>query len=212
MSDLSTTSSDIISAMRKITFDIETRNTFQEVGSTESSALDISVVCIHDSALGDGPESYSSYLVEDLPKLWPIIEQADMLITFNGDHFDIPLLNKYYSGDLTKIKSLDLLVEVKKSLGHRVKLDTLAEATLGKKKIGHGLEAIAWWKSGEIDKIIKYCIDDVRITKELYEYALKNNSLKYRELGANGAIREAKLNTSDWEKAGEQVMTFTLPF
>ena len=194
--------------MRKITFDIETRNTFQDVGSTESSALDISVVCIHDSLT----DEYSSYLQEDLPKLWPIIEQADMLITFNGDHFDIPLLNKYYSGDLTKIKSLDLLVEVRISLGRRIKLDTLAEATLGKNKSGHGLDAITWWQQGEIEKIIKYCIEDVKITKEIYKYALKNGKLKYKDLGAGGMIRDIKLDTSKWEMKNESAMTFTLPF
>jgi DEAD/DEAH box helicase domain-containing protein len=198
--------------MRKITFDVETKNTFQEVGSNESVALDISVVCIHDSAKGDGPESYSSYLEADFPKLWPILEQADMLITFNGDHFDIPLLNKYYSGDLSKIKSLDLLVEVRASLGRRIKLDTLAEATLGKNKSGHGLEAIEWWKNGEIDKIIKYCIEDVRITKELYEYAQKNGVLKYKDITAGGAIRDIKLDTKNWENKNDNAMTLTMPF
>ncbi len=194
--------------MRKITFDVETRNIFQDVGSTESTALDISVVCIHDSLTNE----YSSYLQEDFPKLWPIIEQADMLITFNGDHFDIPLLNKYYSGDLTKIKSLDILVEVKKSLGRRIKLDTLAEATLGIKKSGHGLEAVTWWKEGQIDKIIKYCIDDVKITKDIYDYAIKNGKLKYKDLGLNGEIKDIKLDVKNWEKAEENVMNFTLPF
>jgi DEAD/DEAH box helicase domain-containing protein len=194
--------------MRKITFDIETRNTFQEVGSTESTALDISVVCIHDSLTGE----YTSYLQEDFPKLWPILEQADMFITFNGDHFDIPLLNKYYSGDLTKIKSLDLMNEVRNSLGRRIKLDTLAEATLGKKKTGHGLDAITWWQNGEIEKIIKYCIEDVRITKELYDYALANGKLKYKDFNAQNAIKDIKLDTSHWEKKDDSAMTFTLPF
>jgi DEAD/DEAH box helicase domain-containing protein len=194
--------------MRKITFDVETRNLFQDVNSTESTALDISVVCIHDSLT----DSYLSFLQEDFGKLWPILEQADMLITFNGDHFDIPLLNKYYSGDLTKIKSLDLLVEVKNVLGKRIKLDTIAEATLGIKKSGHGLEAVAWWKTGEIDKIIKYCIDDVKITKQVYDYAIANSKLKYKDFGPNGQIRDIKLDTSNWEKKGDVAMTFTLPF
>jgi DEAD/DEAH box helicase domain-containing protein len=193
--------------MRKITFDIETRNLFQDVGSNDPAALDISVVCIHDSQT----DTYTSYLQEDFKKLWPILEQADMLITFNGDHFDIPLLNKYYSGDLTKIKSLDLMVEVKNSLGRRIKLDTLAEATLGRNKSGHGLEAITWWQNGEIDKIIKYCIEDVKITKELYDYALKNSILKYKDF-TSGKILDIKLNTASWEKKDEGAMTFTLPF
>lgn len=193
--------------MRKITFDIETKNQFSDVGSNDPIALDISVVCIHDSST----DTYSSYLEKDFPKLWPIIEQADMLITFNGDHFDIPLLNKYYAGDLTKIKSLDLLVEVRNSLGRRLKLDTIAEATLGKNKSGHGLEAITWWQNGEIEKIIKYCIEDVKITKELYEYALNNKKLKYKDL-SNGDIKEFRLDTSKWEIKDDNAMTFTLPF
>lgn len=194
--------------MRKITFDIETRNLFQDVGSNEAKDLDISVVCIHDSAT----DQYSSYLQEDLPKLWPIMEQADMLITFNGNHFDIPLLNKYYPGDLSKIKSLDLLEEVRNSLGRRIKLDTLAEATLGHKKTGHGLEAVMWWKTGEIDKIIKYCIDDVRITKEIYDYARKNGHLKYKDFGPTAALKDIKLDTKNWEEKIESAMTYTLPF
>ena len=194
--------------MRKITFDVETRNIFQDVNSNESTALDISVVCIHDTLT----DQYSSFLQEDFHKLWPILEQADMLITFNGDHFDIPLLNKYYSGDLTKIKSLDLLVEIRNVLGRRIKLDTIAKATLGIKKSGHGLEAVTWWKNGEIEKIIKYCIEDVKITKNLYDYAIANNKLKYKDLGANGTIRDIKLDTSKWELKNDSAMTFTLPF
>lgn len=191
--------------MRKIVFDIETKNTFQEVGKADPTLLDISVVCIYDSET----DSYSSYLQEDFMKLWPILERADVLITFNGDHFDIPLLNKYYSGDLTKIKSLDILKEIRKSLGFRVGLDNIASATLGKGKIGHGLEAIEWWKNGEIDKIIKYCIGDVEITKEVYEYAMKHGALKYKE---GESIIEFKLDTADWEKKQETMMTFSLPF
>lgn len=191
--------------MRKIVLDIETRNTFQDIGKAEPSLLDISVVCIHDSETN----TYTSYLQEDLNKLWPIIEKADLLITFNGDHFDIPLLNKYYSGDLTRIKSLDLLKEVRKSLGHRVGLGLIAQGTLNKGKGGHGLEAIEWWRKGEIDKIIKYCLEDVKITKEIYEYALENKKLKYKE---GEQIIEFPITTDGWETKEEAKMTFSLPF
>jgi len=190
--------------MRKITLDLETKNMFADVGSNDPTALDISVVCIHDSM----DDAYKSFTEANLKDLWPILENSDMLITWNGDHFDIPLLNKYYPGDLTKIKSLDLMKEVVNVLGRRLKLDTVAQATLGKAKSGNGLEAIEWWLSGEIDKIIKYCIDDVRLTKEIYEYALANSSLKYKD---NGIIKEVKLVTSSWEVPQSDAMTFTLP-
>ncbi len=191
--------------MRKITFDIETKNLFQDVGSNNPADLDISVVCIHDSLT----DTYSSFVDPDYSKLWPLIEQADMLITFNGDHFDIPLLEKYYKKDLKHIKSIDLLKEVKNSLGKRIKLDSIAEATLGRNKSGHGLEAIGWWKTGEVDKIIKYCTEDVRITKELYEYALKNKHLKYKDMGV---AKDIPIDPSNWEKKDEKKETFTLGF
>ena len=194
--------------MRKITFDVETKNSFQDVGSNEPADLDISVICIHDSETNE----YISFLEKDFKKLWPIIERADMLITFNGNHFDIPLLGKYYPGDLTKIKSLDLLSEIKNVLGRRIKLDTVAEATLSSKKGGNGMDAITWWKNGEVDKIIKYCIEDVKITKSLYDYAIKNNKLKYRDWGINGEIKVIKLNTKDWEIKTDSAITFTLRF
>ena len=88
-------------------------------------------------------------------------------------------------------------------------MDTLAHATLGKKKIGHGLEAISWWQNGEIEKVKKYCMEDVKITKEIYEYALQNGNLKYRD---GRTTREIPLDTSEWEKAGGHSMTHTLPF
>lgn len=191
--------------MRKIVFDIETRNVFADVGKNDPALLDIALVAIHDSETNE----YTSYLEEELGKLWPIIESADMLIGYNSDHFDIPLLNKYYPGDLTKIKSLDILKEIRNSYGRRMKLDQIAEGTLGKNKIGHGLDAIAWWKAGEIQKIRDYCIEDVRITKEIYEHAIKNNQLIFREGGQNLVI---PLDTSKWEEKSDHKLTFTLPF
>jgi len=191
--------------MKKVVIDIETRNIFQDVSSNDPKELDISVVCLYDYST----DKYHSFLQEDFGKLWPILENTDMLITFNGDHFDIPLLGKYYSGDLSKIKSLDLMKEVKNSLGFRLKLDSIALATLGTGKSGHGLEAVTWWKNGEVDKIIKYCTDDVRVTKEIYDYALKNGHLKYKD-GTN--MKEIKLDTANWEKKTDSAMTFSLGF
>jgi len=191
--------------MRKIVFDLETSNFFHDVGSNDPAALDMSVACIYDYET----DEYSSYTKENLKDLWPILEKADLLIGFNSDHFDIPLLNKYYAGDLTKIKSLDLMKEIKISLGRRIKLDTVAEASLGKNKSGSGMDAPRWWKAGEKQKVIDYCIEDVKITKELYEYALKNKSLKYTD---TQGVKEIKMDVSKWGEKNDRASTFTLPF
>lgn len=191
--------------MRKIVFDIETRNVFSDVGKNDPTLLDISLVGVWDSET----DAYTSYLQEDLSLLWPILERADMLIGFNSDHFDIPLLNKYYPGDLTKLKSLDILKEIYKTYGRRMKLDQIAEGTLGKRKSGNGLEAIEWWKKGDIEKIRKYCLDDVQITKEVYDFALENKKIIFKE---GGKLHDVKLDTSNWEAPSDHKMTYTLPF
>jgi DEAD/DEAH box helicase domain-containing protein len=191
--------------MKKIVFDIETRNIFQDVGRNDPSLLDISVVGLYDYETN----SYHAFLQEEFPKMWPFFEKADMLIGFNSDHFDIPLLDKYYPGDLTRIKSLDLLAEVRKSLGRRIGLDALASATLGVGKTSHGLQAVEWWKEGKIDEIKEYCIADVEVTKDLYEFALKNGHVRYKDGVALQAIR---LDTGDWEKEKDAGMTFSLGF
>ncbi len=124
-------------------------------------------------------------------------------------NFDIPILNKYYAGDLGKIRSIDLLAEIKNVLGRRLKLDSVAQATLGKGKSGNGLEAVRLWEAGEYEKVKKYCIDDVRITKEVYEYALKNGHVKYANFGE---VRQIPLDTSKWEAGEKASLTHTLPF
>jgi DEAD/DEAH box helicase domain-containing protein len=177
--------------MRAITFDIESVSDSIVRGHIDVREQELIVVAIHDSETG----TYSSYFKEELPKLWPIIERTDMLIGFNSDSFDIPLLNRYYPGDLTHIRSLDLLGEVQKALGRRVRLQSLAEATLGKGKSGNGLQAGVWWKEGKREKVREYCIEDVRITRELYEYALAHGILKYKDLRD---IRDIKIDTSLW--------------
>lgn len=190
--------------MRRITFDIETEGEFR--GNGDFSNLELTICCIHDSA----DNEFKSFLKPELPALWPILEQADLLVGYNSDHFDIPILGKYYTGNLGAIKSIDLLKEIKQVLGRRLRLDSVAEATLGKKKSGNGLEAVRWWAEGKVDKVREYCIDDVRITLELYEYAKKNGLLKYRDFDG---LRDIKIDTSGWEKpAPGSAMTHTLPF
>jgi DEAD/DEAH box helicase domain-containing protein len=177
--------------MRAITFDIESISDSAVRGHVDVNEQELTVVAVHDSETGE----YSSYFKEDLPRLWPLIERADMLIGFNSNTFDIPLLNRYYPGDLSHIRSLDLLSEVQNVLGRRIRLQSLAEATLGRGKKGDGLKAGEWWKEGKKDKVAEYCVEDVRLTRELYDYALKHGVLKYKDLRD---IRDIKIDTAHW--------------
>ncbi len=193
--------------MHKIFLDIETQNTFQMAGSNDPKDLDLSIMCIYDTKT----QTYEDFNIETLPALWPRLESTDIIVTFNGDHFDLPILNKYYNGDLTKFRHVDLLKEVQKVIGRRVGLDNIAQATLGIGKTGNGLEAITWWKNGEVDKIIEYCKADVKVTKDVYDYAMKEKILFYSD---GTERRTIPVETQDWEKNtdGEGMLTYSLPF
>lgn len=192
--------------MREITFDIETANVLPSFARGDFLKLELAVVAIHDSETGE----FSSYTKEELPKLWPIIEKADVLIGYNSDSFDVPLLNKYYPGDLAAIRSIDLLVEVANVLGRRLRLQNLAESTLKVGKSGDGLQSVAWWQQGLVEKVREYCIQDVRVTRALYDYALEHGKLKFKDLKD---IRDIKLDTSKWQEGGTgTTFTHTLPF
>jgi DEAD/DEAH box helicase domain-containing protein len=192
--------------MRYIVFDLETQNIFAEVGSSDATALDISVASAYDS----GTDKYTTVTIDDLEKLWPIFEKADALVGYNSNHFDIPLLNKYYPGDLTTIKSIDLLEDIKNSLGRRLRLDSVAQATIGTKKSADGLQAVRWWREGKIKEIMKYCEQDVKVTKQIFEYARKNGHVKFKDGHRN---REIVLNTAHWEDLdSDTMMTHSFSF
>ncbi len=191
--------------MRYVIFDLETQNIFHDVGSNNPVDLDISVGTFYDSET----DTYTTITIDELHKVWPILEQADALVGYNSNHFDIPLLNKYYPGDLTQIKSIDLLEEIRKSLGRRLRLDSVAEATVGAKKSANGLQAVRWWNEGKIDEIKKYCEQDVRVTKKIFDYALKNGHVKFKD---GSRKREIILDTSTWGVKEESILTHSLLF
>jgi DEAD/DEAH box helicase domain-containing protein len=190
---------------RAVTFDIESISDSVVRGHVDVNEQELIVVAIHDSLT----DTCMSFDKEDLPKLWPILEHADFLIGFNSDAFDVPLLNRYYPGDLTHVPSLDLLLEVQKVLGRRIRLQSLAEATLGRGKSGDGLKAGDWWREGRKEEVRQYCIDDVRLTRELYDYAMKHGVLKYKDLRE---IRDIKLDTSNWGKRRSDAPSMTHAF
>ena len=191
--------------MRYAIFDLETQNIFTDVDSKEPTALDVSVASLYDT----GTETYTTVTIDEIEKLWPIIEKADALVGYNSNHFDIPLLNKYYPGDLTTIKSIDILESIRMSLGRRLRLDSIAEATIGTKKSSNGLQAVRWWREGKIDEIKKYCQQDVKVTKQIFEYALENGKVFYKD----GRKKiEIPLDVSSWRDENGASLTHSLPF
>jgi len=195
--------SSTFSMRREVVLDIETRNTFQDVGAYNPSLLQVSLVGCYFYET----DTYEAFLEEDLPKLWPRLERADRIIGYNLIGFDYPCLQTYYSRNMMRLPTVDLLVEIEKKLGFRIKLDDVAQATLGVGKSGHGLMAVEYWKKGEIEKLKEYCLQDVRVTKDVYEYALQNGHVRFNN--RQGQVQEVPTEIEPPEPSARQAINLS---
>ena len=164
--------------LKKIVLDLETQKSFQEVGGRgKNHLLKVSVACIYDYST----DKYSSFEEHELPKLSPILQTADQIIGYNIKDFDFEVIQPYLNFNIHQVPYLDLLQEIEKVLKHRIKLDLVAQGTLGSSKSGSGLEAILYFQNRRFDLLKKYCLDDVKITKQIYDYAVRNGKILYKD-------------------------------
>ncbi|MBL9115844.1 MAG: ribonuclease H-like domain-containing protein [Verrucomicrobiaceae bacterium] len=158
-------------------FDLETQRTAGDVGGWDKKhKMGISIAATYSTKLGE----YRVYLEDEVLALIDQLMRADLVVGFNHIGFDYEVLMAYTILDLKdQLKSLDLLVDLEQKLGHRIKLDAVATATLGTGKSGDGLEAIRWWQEGRIIDIARYCCFDVKVTRMVHEYGAKHGHVKY---------------------------------
>ena len=191
---------------REIVFDIETYGDIKKMMSME-----VTVVSIYEYETN----SYRSFEKDELGDLWPILEKAERLIGYNSEHFDIPILNKYYTGDLSVFPHLDMLKVIRESCGKRYKLDDVAKATLQIQKSADGLQAMTWWEEGKVDEIKKYCEQDVKVTKEIYDFGQKNKMLYYPTLTGDVlpiSVNFDRIAITEASAAVASGINMTLPF
>jgi DEAD/DEAH box helicase domain-containing protein len=189
----------------EVVLDIETQNTFADVGGYFPEKLDLSVVVAYFYET----DEFVPYLQSELHKLFERLEHCDRIIGYNSIGFDIPILNKYYSGDLFRVPQLDMLQKINQTLGYRIKLDDVAAASIGTRKSGHGLQAVQWWKEGKMDEIVKYCTQDVRVTKEVYEFGKKNGYILFDDRTGERRVVTIDFQPKNTEKP---VLNLTLGF
>lgn len=164
----------------QLILDVETKKTFEEVGGYFPDRLGISFVgvCVRDGQAGPG--QMQGFFENDLPQLFPLLERADVVIGFNIDQFDMQTLVPYYTGDVSTIPTLDLMMRIKDSVGHRIGLDAVAKETLGTGKTGDGLDAIKYYQTKQFDKLRDYCLQDVAVTRDVYDYGVRKGQVKFR--------------------------------
>jgi DEAD/DEAH box helicase domain-containing protein len=162
-----------------IVFDIETRNTFRDVGSRAHEGLRLSIMVAYLYK----EDSYKVFDEKNIKEFIDLLKKADLIVGFNIKGFDIPVLQKYSNESLQNLPLLDIMYEVMYSCGKRYKLDYLAEGTLGTKKTADGLMAVEFFRDGRIDELIEYCRQDVKLTKDIYEYGNKHGYLICKKYG-----------------------------
>lgn len=165
--------------MKHVFLDVETKRIFDDVGGYFPERLGISFAGLYVRDGFTGPGEEMGFFEDDLADLFPILEQADVIIGFNSDNFDLPALAPYYSGSVSALPSLDLLARIKNSSGHRISLESVAQATLGKGKTGDGLDAIRYYQQGNLEALKKYCLQDVAVTRDVYDTGRQQGQIKY---------------------------------
>lgn len=181
-----------------VVLDLETKQTFQEAGSRDPKDLGVSLVGTYSYET----DSFNAFREEDFDELFWLLERASVVVGFNINHFDFPVLQAYYVGSLSKLPTLDLLETVKQVIGKRIALDEFAKETLKSKKSEHGLDAINYFKSGDWESLEKYCLDDVKITRDLYDYDKKHGAIYYMSPWGR---KEVRVDWSSTENNGTDV-------
>lgn len=188
-----------------IVLDLETKYSFRDFNDPKK--LEISVVAIYDYKDSQG----KIFEEKELNKLFPILESSSYIVGFNVVNFDIAVLQAYYPGAVSVFSTFDILDDIKEKIGKRISLNEVIGATLGRKKSGHGFQAIEYYREGKIDQLKKYCLDDVMLTKELFEYGVKNGEIFY--LTPNGK-ESIKVNWKKYleDEDNNKDIPLTLPF
>lgn len=157
-----------------LVIDVETQKLVQEVGGWDHvDKLGISVACAYDSKT----DQFTSYQEHELGRLIDLC--ADRLVVgYNIRGFDLPVMVPYG----LKPQSLDvfdLLYDLEALTRQRyLKLEAVARGTLGTGKSADGLMAVEWYKSGQIQKIIDYCLQDVKVTRDVFQYGRQNGFVR----------------------------------
>lgn len=187
-----------------VVIDLETKHTFREF--SEPKQLGVTVLALYDFATN----AQHIFTEDNLNSVFPFLENASYVIGYNIVSFDLPVLQAYYPGNVEDFTAFDMLDDIRSKIGRRIGLNDVVFATLGEKKTGHGLMAIDYYKEGKWDELKKYCMDDVMVTKRLFEYGVENKEIYYMNELGKVSIPVAWRKYQDTEQTKQAPMT--LPF
>ncbi len=191
--------------MLELILDVETKKSFDEVGGYFPERLGVSFVGVCKRENRSQKGEMLSFFEDDLPELFKLMQHADLVVGYNIDDFDMVTLAPYYDKNIKDIPTLDIMKRIKKASGHRLKLDNVAKETLGYGKIGDGLDAIKYYREKQFDKLEKYCLQDVAVTRDVYDYGLEFGFVKFRNKWNRLIQTQVDFTVKLKPKVGEQL-------
>lgn len=170
--------------------DIETQKIADDVGGWKNiDKLGVSVACAYDSKTGE----MLAFRENEMSKLHALCKER-LVVGYNIIGFDLKVLTAY-GFDPRKLDSFDMMLDIQNTSGRQfVKLDLIARGTLGSAKSADGLQAVEWYRQGQIDKIIEYCKKDVEITKDVFEYGMKHGHIKIAKADGSADVVTVQWN------------------
>lgn len=121
---------------------------------------------------------YLSFFEEQFTDLQKLMSEPALLVGYSSNRFDLPILSRALNMVFDKHPRVDLCEEIEERTGRRVGLNTLALINLGEGKTGHGAQAPTLFAEGRTEELKEYCLNDVRLTKELYDLVRTKKQIK----------------------------------
>jgi DEAD/DEAH box helicase domain-containing protein len=114
------------------------------------------------------------YWEHEVEKLAEHLELGDVLITFNGEQFDIPIVEGLLGRQIKLSRHIDLLREIRTATKTMkgYSLGDLGERCLQRTKEGNGKDALRHYDEGNWPTLMAYCCRDVMLTRDLFNYVL----------------------------------------
>lgn len=183
-------------AINAVTFDLETRKLASDLpgGWSDLRKGEGGVSCM--VAWGsDRPHIYDHHTLGEGATL---LENGDVVLSFNGKDFDIPVLEGVLGRGLRIRQHLDLLQliwgAIPGGLRKGNKLTDVAQRTLGMEKNGDGLLAPKLADESRYGQLFDYCLQDVYLTRQLFIYAQQHGGV----IGLDGQL--LPLDLPEWYK------------
>lgn len=157
-----------------LVLDIETQKLVQDVGGWDHiDKLGVSVACAYDSKT----DQFLAFRENELKSLIELCEER-LVVGYNIRGFDLPVLVPY-GLNISRLDTFDIMYDLEALSRQRfLKLEAVARGTLGTGKSADGLMAVEWWKQGQIQKIIDYCTQDVKVTRDVFQFGRQNGFVR----------------------------------